>query len=150
MSQREEPQCRPEQATKRRKNGTFAKGSSGNPGGKPAFVREIRARLEAGAEEVTSAVMEAARGGDMQACRLILERIVPAVKPVAEPVQFPLDDSDLPACARSILAAIAAGTLPPDQGKALIDSVVSMARVVEVAQLEQQLVELRELLEARQ
>lgn len=150
MSQREEPQCRPEQAARRRKNGTFAKGSSGNPGGKPAFVREIRARLEAGADDVTAVVLEAAKNGDMQAARLILERIVPTVKSVAEPVQFDLDNSDLPASARSILSAVAAGDLPPDQGKALIDSVVSMARVIEVAALEQQLAELRELLEARQ
>ena len=44
---------------------------------------------------------------------------------------------------------IPSGEIPPDQGKALIDSVVSMARVIEVAELEQQLTELRELLEGR-
>ena len=86
----------------------------------------------------------------MQAARLILERIVPAVKPVADPVKFDIDASDLPSSARSILSAIAAGQIPPDQGRALIDAVASMARVIEVAELEQQLAELRELMEARQ
>lgn len=94
-------------------------------------------------------VLEAARGGDIAACRLVLERLVPSLKPVAEPAQFDLDDSDLPASARSILSAVADGRLPPDQGRSLIDAVVSMARVVEVAELEQQLAELREMLEAR-
>ena len=138
----------PENATERDKSGKWKKGQSGNPGGRSGQTAKIRAALAAGADDVAAVVLEAARNGDMQAARLVLERMVPTVKPVAELAPFDLDDGDLPACARSILAAIAAGTLPPDQGKALIDSVVSMARVVEVAQLEQQVGELRALLEA--
>lgn len=142
MSKREPPHDR----TPR---GHFKPGTSGNPGGRSSQTREIRARLADGAEAVTKKVLAAAKKGDMQACRLILERLVPPLKPVSEPVAFDLDESDLPACARSILAAVAAGTLPPDQGKALIDSVVSMARVIEVAELEKQLAELRALMEKR-
>ncbi|WP_247269760.1 DUF5681 domain-containing protein [Pseudomonas sp. YL2] len=133
----------------RTKAGTFAPGVSGNPGGRSSQTREIRSRLAEGADAVTKKVLAAAKKGDMQACRLILERLVPPLKPVSEPVTFALDDTDLPACARSILAAVADGTLPPDQGKALIESVVSMARVIEVAELEKQLAELRAILEAR-
>lgn len=138
----------PKNAPERGAGGRWKKGQSGNPGGRSGQTAKIRAALADGADDVAAVVLAAAKGGDMQAARLVLERLVPAVKPVADPVQFALDDSDLPACARSILAAVAAGTLPPDQGKALIDSVVSMARVIEVAQLEQQVAELRELLEA--
>lgn len=53
----------------------------------------------------------------MQACRLILERLVPPVKATAEVVSFDLDDTDLPSAAKSILRAVAAGNLPPDQGR---------------------------------
>lgn len=130
--------------------GRWKPGQSGNPGGRSSQVGKLRAKLASGADDVAVVVMEAAKGGDMQACRLILERMVPALKPVAEAVKFELDDTDLPACARSILAAVAAGTLPPDQGKSLIDAVVSMARVIEVSELEQQLAQLRELMEAKQ
>jgi len=144
-----QPKCTPEHAPERDGKGRWRKGSSGNTRGRPGQIKALREKLAGGSEEVAAVVLDAARSGDMQACRLILERMIPAVKSVAEPVQFALDDSDLPASARSILRAVASGEIPPDQGKALIDSVVSMARVIEVAELEQQLTELRELLEGR-
>lgn len=135
-------------ATGRRKNGTFAKGQTGNPGGRPGNLANLRAKLTAGSDEIATVVLAAAKSGDMQACRLILERIVPALKPITEPVPFDLDDTDLPSTARSIMRAIASGALPGDQGKVLLDAVLGMARVVEVAELEQQLIELRGLVEA--
>jgi hypothetical protein len=140
----------PDAPKERTPRGTFKPGTSGNPGGRSGQTKALREKLAEGADAVTRKVLAAAKKGDMQACRLILERLVPPLKPVSEPVNFELDTTDLPACGRSILAAVAAGTLPPDQGKALIDSVVSMARVIEVAELEQQLIELRALLEAKQ
>ncbi|MCW2098147.1 UNVERIFIED_ORG: hypothetical protein M2393_000415 [Pseudomonas psychrophila] len=97
-----------------------------------------------GAEAVTKKVMAAAKKGDMQACRLILERLVPPIKPTAEVVRFELDDTDLPSAAKSILRAVAAGELPPDQGKALIEGLGAVARVIEVAELQKAVEELRE------
>lgn len=124
------------------------KGHSGNPGGRSGQTQAIRAKLAEGAEAVTNKVLAAARKGDMQACRLILERLVPPVKPTAEPVQFELDDSDLPSAARSILRAIASGDLPPDQGKHLIEALSSVARVIEVAELQQAVEALKDEIEA--
>jgi hypothetical protein len=129
--------------------GQFQPGVSGNPGGRSGKTRELREKLAEGAEGIIEIVLKAAQGGDMQACRLVLERLVPAVKPAAQVLNFPLDQSDLPAAARSILAAVAAGEVPPDQGNLLITAVLGMARVIEVSELEKQLAELRTLLEAR-
>lgn len=126
-------------ATGRRKNGTFAKGQTGNPGGRPGNLANLRAKLTAGSDEIATVVLAAAKSGDMQACRLILERIVPALKPITEPVPFDLDDTDLPSTARSIMRAIASGALPGDQGKVLLDAVLGMSRVIEVADLDQRL-----------
>ncbi|MNP70330.1 hypothetical protein D3C76_1665500 [compost metagenome] len=86
----------------------------------------------------------------MQACRLILERLVPPVKATAEPVQFDLDDSDLPSAAKSILRAIAAGDLPPDQGRHQIEAISAVAKVIEVEELEKAVEELRERIEEMQ
>ena len=133
------PENTPKQATARRKNGTFAKGQTGNPGGRPGNLAKLRAKLTAGSDEIATVVLAAAKGGDMQACRLILERIVPALKPITEPVPFDLDDTDLPSTARSIMRAIASGALPGDQGKVLLDAVLGMSRVIEVADLDQRL-----------
>lgn len=133
--------------TERTKGGRWAKGQSGNPGGRSGQTQAIRAKLSKGADAVAKKVLEAAKGGDMQACRLVMERLIPALKPTADPVRFELDEADLPAAAKSILRAVAAGGLPPDQGKALIDALASVSRVIEVAELQKALEELREQVE---
>lgn len=126
------------------------KGHSGNPGGRSGQTQAIRARLAEGAEAVTKKVLAAARKGDMQACRLILERLVPPVKATAEPVQFELDDTDLPSAARSILKAIASGDLPPDQGRHLIIALGAVSKIIEVEELEKAVEELRQRIEEMQ
>lgn len=133
--------------TDRDKAGKWKPGQSGNPGGRSGQTQELRARLGEGADAVTKKVLTAAKKGDMQACRLILERLVPPIKPTAETVCFDLDDTDPPSAAKSILRAVAAGELPPDQGKALIEGLVAVARVIEVAELQKAVEELRELME---
>lgn len=133
--------------TDRDKTGKWKPGQSGNPGGRSGQTQELRARLAEGADAVTKKVLTAAKKGDMQACRLILERLVPPIKPTAETVRFDLDDTDLPSAAKSILRAVAAGELPPDQGKALIEGLGAVARVIEVAELQKAVEELREQME---
>ena len=133
--------------TDRDRAGKWKPGQSGNPGGRSGQTQELRARLAEGADAVTKKVLTAAKKGDMQACRLILERLVPPIKPTAETVCFDLDDTDLPSAAKSILRAVAAGELPPDQCKALIEGLVAVARVIEVAELQKAVEELREQME---
>ncbi|PMY44572.1 MULTISPECIES: DUF5681 domain-containing protein [Pseudomonas] len=128
----------------RDKAGRFKPGNSGNPGGRSGQTQAIRAKLAEGADAVTRKVLAAAKKGDMQACRLILERLVPSIKPTSEPVQFELDDTDLPSAARSIMRAVAGGQLAPDQGKSLIDGLGAVARVIEVAELQKAIDELRQ------
>jgi len=134
----------------RDKKGRFAPGCSGNPGGRSGLTQALREQLAEGSQAVGKKVMAAAKKGDMQACRLILERLVPPIKPTAEPVQFELDDTDLPSAAKSILRAIAAGDLPPDQGRHLIEGLSAVARVIEVAELEKAVEELRQQVEEMQ
>ncbi|MGE1613532.1 MULTISPECIES: DUF5681 domain-containing protein [Pseudomonas] len=150
MSQNDEGLDALPKPTRRRGDGTFAPGHSGNPGGRSGQTQAIRARLAEGAEAVTKKVMAAAKKGDMQACRLILERLVPPIKATSEPVLFDLDDSDLPSAAKSILRAIASGELPPDQGRHLIEALSSVAKVIEVEELQKAVEELREQIEEMQ
>lgn len=119
----------------RTKGGQFQKGASGNPGGRSSKTAQMRKKLETGASKAVQTIIDAAQEGDMQACRLILERVVPASKPVFQPVAFELDDSDLPGAARSVLRAVADGVLPADQGKMLLDGIASMAKIIEVSEL---------------
>jgi hypothetical protein len=62
--------------------GRFVPGVSGNPAGKPPGARaratRLAEKLMAGdAEAVVNAVVTAAKGGDMTAARLVLDRIAP-------------------------------------------------------------------------
>jgi len=130
---------KPKDQAVRNPDGTFKSGVSGNPGGRSGETQALRAKLAKGADAIAKKVLDAAKAGDMQACRLVLERLVPTLKPTSDPVRFDLDDTDLPSTARSIMRAIASGALPGDQGKVLLDAVLGMSRVIEVADLERRL-----------
>jgi len=68
-------------------------GQSGNPKGKPPGSGELQ-RLRASIAEHVPSILEqmiaAARGGDIQAARLILERVLPHVKAMEQPVELQL------------------------------------------------------------
>lgn len=127
---------------------TFKKGQSGNPAGKAAGTLNKKTRvslaLDAAAEDVTNAVITAAKGGDMQAARLVLERVKPPLRPKDEPAELELDEhAPLSNQARSILAAVKQGQLTPDQGKQLMDLVSQAAQVITGEEALAQLAQLR-------
>ncbi|MFZ4221436.1 DUF5681 domain-containing protein, partial [Enterobacter ludwigii] len=64
--------------TERTSTGRFRKGTSGNPGGRSGKSAQMRKKLESGAADAVRTIVDAAKEGDLQACRLILERVVPA------------------------------------------------------------------------
>lgn len=135
------PENRQKQVT-RNKRGQFAKGNSGNPGGRPKTATELRNLLAEGAEFAAEAILKKARKGDMAACRIILDRIVQPSKPILPPAPFDLDDSDPQSLARSVMKAIAAGTLSADQGKVILDGLASMMKVIEITELEERIARL--------
>lgn len=125
---------------KRDASGKFTKGASGNPKGRPASADSLRRLLEGSAEEVSRKVIEAAQGGDLRAAELVLSRCVAPVRPAHAPVTFTLDESaPLAEQGREILSAIAAGHLPPDTGKHLLDSLAALSRVAELDEIQRRL-----------
>ena len=128
----------------------FKPGQSGNPAGrpkgKPSKVVELRAAIEARADEVLQSVINAAIMGDMTACKMLLDRITPTLKPQAPVItldSFKPDDSLLQQCV-ALLAAIVSGQLNPDTGKTLMDMVKTKAEMGEIAELSAQVAELKE------
>lgn len=121
----------------------FKPGKSGNPAGRPKGVPDRRTKwreaLEPHGEALVSKAVELALEGDSQALRLCLERLVPAHKPKAEPVQFELAGESLTEKAESVLGAISNGELDPSTGKALLDSIASLVRVQEVDEIRRRL-----------
>ncbi|MFO1196827.1 MAG: DUF5681 domain-containing protein [Burkholderiaceae bacterium] len=113
-------------------------GQSGNPGGRPPGLGEV-ARLRAGIAEHVPAIVDklvtAAREGDTQAARLLLERVLPPVKAVELPAPVALPDGTLTEQGRAVLAAVATGKLAPTPGAALLSALGTLARVAEVDEL---------------
>ena len=114
-------------------------GQSGNPKGKPpgtGQLQKLRAALADDVPEILRKLGEAAKGGDVQAARLILERVLPPVKAIeqAQALTLPTDGT-LTDQGRAVLLAVAAGELAPGQGAALLGAIGTLARVVEVDEL---------------
>ena len=98
-------------------------GQSGNPKGKPpgsGELQRLRASIAEHVPSILNQLVTAAQGGDVQAARLILERILPPVKAIEQAVELALPDGGtLTAQGRAVLTSVAAGQLAPGQGAAL-------------------------------
>ena len=123
-------------------------GQSGNPKGKPAGsgeLQRLRASIAADVPEILAGLVLAAKGGDVQAARLILERILPPVKAIEQAVELQLpSDGTLTAQGRAVLSAVAGGYLAPSQGAALLGAIGTLARVTEIDELTARITTLEE------
>lgn len=114
-------------------------GQSGNPRGKKpgsGELQKLRASIAADVPEILAGLVLAAKGGDVQAARLILERILPPVKAIeqAVPLQLP-QGGTLTDQGRAVLTAAAAGELAPTQAAQLITALGTLAKIAEVDEL---------------
>jgi hypothetical protein len=116
----------------------WKKGQSGNPKGRPKGTGEIgklRAAIAQALPDILAALIEKAQAGDVQAARLLLERTLPAVKPVELPAAVPLEGETLTDQGRAVLRLLAAGEIGPMQAAALLSAVGQLARVAEIDDL---------------
>jgi hypothetical protein len=130
----------------------FKKGQSGNPAGRPKGLRDRRAalryKLTRQLPDILKTLAAAAKGGDIQAARLILERTLPVLKSAAETLTLP--GADTPASqGRTVLGACAQGDITPDEAATLMQAISAQARVVEVEELTQRVEQLEQALHGR-
>lgn len=124
----------------RTSEGKFKRGISGNPAGRPKSATvELRQALAKHGNAVVSKVVEAALAGDIAACRLVLDRLSPALKASAATVTFDIGDGSLADKSASILSATSQGKLPPDVACMLIGAIANHGRLIELANLEERL-----------
>ena len=78
----------------------------------------------------------AAKAGDVQAARLILERVLPPVKAIeqAQVIMLPAKGT-LTDQGRAVLLAVAAGELAPGQGAQLLAAIGTLGKITEVDEL---------------
>lgn len=121
--------------------GQFRAGHSGNPAGRPrSESAALRQKLAERAEEVIQAVLDAALSGDMTAAKMILDRIVPPLRPHSESVSIPLEAPVGPAsAAAAILNAAVTGKIPPDAAVQLLSAAANLGRIIETTELKARL-----------
>jgi len=130
--------------TGRKLDGTFKKGVSGNPAGKPRGARHKTTQaalnlLEGESEAITRKAIELALGGDVTALRLCLERIVPALKAVSPKMEIASSSNTLTGQAQDFITAAANGDISADTATQMISALANVARIEEFENIKHRL-----------
>ncbi len=125
----------------------FKPGQSGNPGGRPPNagpIGEIRKAIGDELPAIVAKLVEMAKEGDVQAARVLVERVVPAIKPVDFAQVIELSGTTLTEQGRSALAAMASGQIAPAQAAQLMTALASLAKLIETTELESRIAALEQ------
>ena len=118
--------------------GRFAIGNPGSPGrprGRGA-VAEMRERLGTDLDAIIGKLRELALAGDPQAIRIVLDRVLPALRPVELPTVLALPaGGSLADHAQVVVQAAADGDVAPAQAAQLVNALAGVARIVETTDL---------------
>ena len=129
--------------------GRFAKGTSGNPSGRPVGSRNqstllLEELLDGEGEALTRKAIELALQGDSIALRLCMERLLPVRKD--RKISLSLPDvsqiQDARTAIASILAAVGQGQITPNEAEKLTAIVEAQGRMVVEQDFERRITEL--------
>jgi len=156
MSNRNQPPSetrRSPESSLRYQDGTFAKGVSGNPSGKPKGTRNRVNRLlddlaATEAVDILAKIIACAKEGDVAAGRMVLRRAwaVPKGRPV-DGLELPAVNSPADALAAmgAVTAAVAAGTISTDEARDLTDIFDVYRKMHELADMDRRIARLESL-----
>jgi len=115
----------------------FKPGQSGNPNGRPRDKTPatlLRKSIVEDMPEIIKTLVALAKGGDVQAAKILLDRICPSLKPQAMPICLPVNGT-LAEQGGEIIKATMSGQIPPDIGSQLITALANQAKIVEIDEL---------------
>jgi hypothetical protein len=124
-------------------SGQWRRGQSGNPAGRrpgSGQVAAIRERLAIHLPQVIDNLAQAAVAGDIQAIRLLLDRVVPPLRAEESTVSL-----DLPVSASHsekaelVLAAVASGEVGPGQATQILSALGMAVRINQAEVLERRI-----------
>ena len=120
----------------------WKKGQSGNPRGRPKGSRNKAtllaiAAMEGELTDVVKVVIDAAKGGDMAAARLVVDKLIPTTR--ERPLSIALPDvtsvDDCATAQAKVLAAVATGEILPGEGETLAGLIEHQRRSLETSDL---------------
>lgn len=117
--------------------GKFSKGNKASPGRTPgrSKVAELREKLAHDVDAVISIVREQALAGDPQAIRLLLDRVLPSLRPIEMPTPLYLPPGNLAQQAHAVVQAVANGDIAPSQAAQIITALGGVAKIIETTDL---------------
>jgi hypothetical protein len=137
--------------TSTKTSGRWRPGESGNPTGRrpgSGSVQKLRQAIEDSLPEIIKCLADKAKAGDVGAARLLLERVIPALKPVEAPQALQIDRDDLSGQAKEIVALAASGAISVTQAAQLVAALGTVGKLIEVDELERRIQTLEKSLEA--
>jgi Family of unknown function (DUF5681) len=129
----------------------FPPGHSGNPKGRPKDKTPATIIRKAIAEEmpdIIQSVITAAKLGDLQASKILLDRVCPPLKPQAQPINVSHGEQ-LSETGANIIAATVNGDIPPDIGSQLIMALSNQAKLIDLEEVADRLRRIEQLLSVR-
>ena len=120
----------------------FTPGTSGNPQGRPPRPRapseaKLRGDILKASPAIVAGLIAKAAEGDTTASKILLDRVLPPLRPTEPAV--PLALGDLAAATQRILEALENGVINLDQGAKLAAIVGTLTRSAEAADFEARL-----------
>lgn len=129
-----------------KKQGKFSKGQSGNPLGRPRGVRNkatmaAETLFEGEIEGICRKAIEEAKRGNIQAIKLVLDRVLPPKKEASVFIDLPSikTSSDILEAIHRIAQAVSKGELSPSEGDCLARIIERQAKAIEINDFEERL-----------
>ena len=118
----------------------------------PFPVSSLAAKLRNAIVESMPQIIEnlviLAKNGDVQAAKVLLDRVCPTLKPQAMPVNIPIG-ATLPETGGNVVNATLNGSIAPDIGSMLIRALAEQGKLIELQELTERLQRIEYQLESR-
>lgn len=115
----------------------FQKGTSGNSKGRPKDktpASQLRKSISDSMPEIIETLIKAAKDGDIQAAKALLDRVCPVLKAQASAVYLPVHNTTA-GQASEVIRAVMQGEIAPDTGSMLINAIAAQVKIIETSEL---------------